>query len=148
MLWAWASSLGAGFISACRQDRKQAPEPTPAPTPAPVATPVTDFAAAMAVLIRTIGPWTPADEEIASSFVERYLAHRAARFKEHEAAVIRLAQGVAAAGNVESISLAGMPEDERKVIDYLLEDVFGRAEVRWYLSGVPQLPGTCLGPAT
>jgi hypothetical protein len=145
MWWAWVSSLGAGLVSACRQDPKKE-EPESAPPPAPVAKPVADFATAMAVLLRTIGPWTPADEEIASSFIQRYLAHRAQKFKESEAAVIRLAQLVPPSGSVESFTLAGMPEDELKVLNHLIDDVFGRAEVRWYLSGVPQLPGVCLGP--
>jgi hypothetical protein len=146
MWWAWVSTIGAGVVSACRRDRKQEPESTP--TPAPAAPPVTDFAAAMAVLVRTIGPWTPADEEIARLFIQRYLAHRAERFKASEPAIIRLAQLVPAGGRVETFTLAGMPEDERKVLDALLDDVFSRAEIRWYLSGVLHLPGVCLGPAT
>jgi len=146
MAWAWVSTVAAGVVSACRRERTKEQEPTP--TPAPAAGPVTDFATAMAVLLRTIGPWTPADEEIASSFIRRYQAHRAAKFEASEPAIIRLAQLVPPGGRAEAFTLAGMPEDERKVLDELIDDVFSRAEIRWYLSGVPQLPGVCLGPAT
>jgi hypothetical protein len=144
MWWAWVSTIAAGIVSACQRERKK--EPEPAPTPA--ASPVTDFPSAMAVLLRTIGPWTPADEEIASSFVQRYLAHRAEKFKASEPAIIRLAQLIPTGGRVETFTLNGMAEDDRKVLDALLDDFFSRAEIRWYLSGVRELPGVCLGPAT
>ena len=141
MWWAWVSTIAAGVVSACQRERTREPEPTPPPAPT-----VTDFPSAMAVLLRTIGPWTPADEEIASSFVRRYLAHRAEKFKASEPAIMRLAQLVPAGGRVESFTLTGMAEDDRKVLDALLDDVFSRAEIRWYLGGVRELPGVCLGP--